>query len=179
MNPILSVEGIGFWKVGSRKIFTVLETDFERQRNESSPTSKRRRSSASNNDSIAALESAVDSLVTEVSDIKKELSKFSELAFRHKFSLSFIASFEEAFKCCICMRTPANLPIIGCQACSNLIGCQQCINIWYTGADAMEKPCPKCRAERGLTKTFILKGFDEVVNQIGILNGVEAEATDN
>ena len=30
----------------------------------------------------------------------------------------------------------------------------------------MEKTCPKCRTPRGLSKTFVLKGFDDFVKKI-------------
>ena len=52
---------------------------------------------------------------------KEEIGKIRELAFRHKFSLSFIQSFEEAFRCSIFHVTPAKLALIACQACSTLL----------------------------------------------------------
>ena len=39
--------------------------------------------------------------------VKEEIGKSREPAFRHKFSLSFIPSFDEAFRCSICHVTPA------------------------------------------------------------------------
>ena len=59
----------------------------------------------------------------EIREVKEEIGKIRELAFRHKFSLSFIQSFEEAFRCSICHVTAAKLPLIACQACSTLLGC--------------------------------------------------------
>ena len=61
--------------------------------------------------------------------VKEEIGKIRELAFRHKFSLSFIQSFEKAFRCSICHVTPAKLPLIACQACSTLLGCESCTNL--------------------------------------------------
>ena len=62
--------------------------------------------------------------------VKEEIGKIRELAFRHKFSLSFIQSFEKAFRCSICHVTPAKLPLIACQACSTLLGCESCTNLF-------------------------------------------------
>ena len=50
----------------------------------------------------------------EVSEVKEEIGKIRELAFRRKFSLSFIRSFEEAFRCSISHVTPARLPLVAC-----------------------------------------------------------------
>ena len=101
-------------------------------------------------------------LVEEVSEVREDIGKIRELAFRHKFFLSFIQSFEEAFRCSICHVTPAKLPLIACQACSTLVGCESCANTWY--GNGFNKKCPKCNTPRGLSKTFILKGFDNLVH---------------
>ena len=111
------------------------------------------------------IESILENLLDEITDMKKETSKFRQLAFKHKFSLSFIASFEDAFKCSICQQTPACLPVIAYNACSTLVRCETCTNEWYKES-LLDKRCPKCRSERGLAKTFVLLGFDEVVTQI-------------
>ena len=104
----------------------------------------------------------------EVREIKEEIGKTRELAFRQKFSLSFIQSFEEAFRCSICNVTPANLPLIACQACSTLLGWESCTNTWY--GKGSDKKCPKCNTPRGLSKTFILKGFDNLVHLLELMN---------
>ena len=110
----------------------------------------------------------MESLVEEVREVKEEIGKIRELAFRHKFSLSFIQSLEEAFRCSICHVTPAKLPLIACQACSTLLGCESCTNTWY--GNGFDKKCPKCNTPRGLSKTFILKGFDNLVHQLELMN---------
>ena len=50
--------------------------------------------------------------------------------------------------------------------CSTLVGCQRCTDIWFGGPGGLTKSCPKCRAPRGLANSFILKGFDNFVDQI-------------
>ena len=34
----------------------------------------------------------------------------------------------------------------------------------------LTKKCPKCNTPRGLSKTFILKGFDNLVHQLELMN---------
>ena len=152
--------------MGSRKLYAVPSSDIELHRGNSDdlPTPKRKRSSLileTNSDAVDAVENLVD----EVSSMKEEIHKFHKLAFKYRFSLSFLNSLEEAFACSICRRTPCKLPIIACQSCNTIVGCQKCTNRWYSGAGGLEKPCPKCRTPRGLSKTFLLKGFDELVKQ--------------
>jgi len=165
--------------VGSRKIYAIPSSEFENQSN-SSPIPKRRRFSNTNTSKskhfeAPALETAVENLITEVSDVRNEISKYRQLAFKHKFSLSFISAIEGAFECAICKSTPAKPPLIGCSSCCSLVGCQECTNTWYGQEEALDKVCPKCRAERGLTKTFVIKGFDDLIDQITEMNKTEAD----
>ena len=46
------------------------------------------------------------------------------------------------------------------------IGCQKWVNEWYGGMQGLQQKWPKCRCERGLTKTVVLKGFDKLLHQI-------------
>ena len=100
--------------------------------------------------------------------VKEEIGKIRELAFRHKFSLSFIQSFEKAFRCSICHVTSAKLPLIACQACSTLLGCESCTNTWY--GNGFDKKCSKCNTPRGLSKTFMQNGFDNLIHQLELMN---------
>ena len=43
-----------------------------------------------------------------------------------------------------------------------------CTNTWY--GNGFDKKCPKCNTPRGLSKTFILKGFDNLVHQLELMN---------
>ena len=108
----------------------------------------------------------LENLITEVSEMKGQIEGYKKLAFRHKFSLSFLESMDETFSCCICKRVPPRTPLVGCQVCSTLVGCQRCTDTWFGGPGGITKSCPKCRAPRGLANSFILKGFDNFVDQI-------------
>ena len=174
-----------FWKVGSRKLFAVTKASLDDHRGKvlklsSSSTgssTKRRRSKDDQSVVDEMIENTLENLIEEVGDVRSELEKYRNLAFKHRFSLSFIASFEEAFKCSICQMSPSRPPLIACSACGTLVGCQSCTDEWYKEG-SLAKQCPKCRSERGLTKTFVLRGFDEVVVQLRQLNN-ETDALDD
>ena len=139
------------WKVGSRKVFSVNEHDLESQLqtlDENVPSSrlpKRRRFLVGTHS-----DDVLENLITEVSEMKGQIEGYKKLAFRHKFSLSFLESMDETFSCCI----------------STLAGCQRCTDTWFGGPGGLTKSCHKCRAPIGLANSFILKGFDNFVDQI-------------
>lgn len=164
--PLSLITGIPFWRVGSRRYYAVPKSELDKCRNtEDAPVTKKRRRGSFSPES--QMEESIETLVEEVHGISEEIQKFRRLAFRHRFSLSFISAFEEAFACSICKDTPSKTPIIACQACSTLVGCESCTNEWYR--NGLDKKCPKCNAPRGLSKTFVLKGFDELITQIRFL----------
>ena len=41
-----------------------------------------------------------------------------------------------------------------------------CTDTWFGGSGGLTKSCPKCRAPKGLANPFILKGFNNFVDQI-------------
>ena len=77
--------------------------------------------------------------------------------------MSFFLELEETFSCIICRPIPVREPLI---ACNSLIGCKKCVNKWYSRIQGLQQKCPKCRCERDLTKTVVLKGFDKLLHQI-------------
>ena len=79
------------------------------------PKKRTRSSTPINNDDERHVESVLESLVLEVSEVREEVYRYRELAFKHRFSIAFIRAFEEAFECVICKVSPATLQIIGCQ----------------------------------------------------------------
>ena len=90
------------WKVGSSKLLAVLEDELRRQKKEK-PVGAKHKLNKANNDIIDnVIESTSENLLDEITDAKKDISKYHQLAFKHRFSLSFIASFEDAFQCSIC-----------------------------------------------------------------------------
>ena len=130
-NFLFIFSELGFWRVGSHKFFAIPKTEYGKDETPPSVKKKRKSCSSTLQSDSAFIEEAVETLVEEVREVKEEIGKIRELAFRHKFSLSFIQSFEEAFRCSICHATPAKLPLIACQACSIILGCESCTNTWY------------------------------------------------
>ena len=122
----------------------------------------------------------LEHLIKEVSDMRGEIEKFRNLAFRHKFSVAFLLELESSFSCIICKQIPARKPLVACTECCSVIGCQVCTNHWYSGLQGLTKKCPKCRCERGLSKTIVLKGFDTLLDQIrNLKDGHSSEDSDD
>ena len=94
------------------------------------------------------------------------MRRYRKLCFKCGISKALLDSLEESLKCCICKTSPSNPPIIVCKECKTLVGCNDCTKEWYSGRDAMDKPCPKCRAFRGFSSSVELKGFDGLVDVI-------------
>ena len=80
--------------------------------------------------------------------------------------MSFFLALEESFSYIICRRIPAREPLVACSGCNSLIGCKKCVNKWYSHIQGLQQKCPKCRCERDLNKTVVLKGFDKPLHQI-------------
>ena len=170
--------GIAFWKIGSRKIYAVPKEDIDNRRRslnniEAVPSSsprKRRRCSYE--------EIGLDGLINEVSEIKGQLEAYKKLSFKHKFSLSFLQSLEDAFTCCICRRYPIISPV-GCQQCATMVGCQTCIDRYYMGSGGLTKVCPKCRTPRGLSRSFRIRGFDDLISQIRVMENLSEDESED
>ena len=96
-------------------------------------------------------------------NIERNTKKILSTAYKQKLSLGLLTALDDAFKCCICYRSPCTPPVIACRSCSTLLGCQSCLDQLFNGS--MTQPCPKCREPRGIANTFILKGFDDVIRQ--------------
>ena len=122
-------------------MFAVNKHDLESRRQTldenvpNSPLLKRRRSLVGSHST-----EVLENLITEVSEMKGQIEGYKKLAFRHKFSLSFLESMDETFSCCICKRVPPRAPHVGCQACSTLVGCQRCTDTWFGGPGSLPNP---------------------------------------
>ena len=112
------------------------------------------------------MQAQLEKLSEDIQEVKSEIKKFHYLAFRHKFSLSFLLELEEDFSCIICRRIPARRPLIACSECNSLVGFQKCGNEGYSGIQWFQQKCLKCRCERGVTRTAVFKGFDKLLQQI-------------
>ena len=151
-----------FWRVGSRNVFAVESQQVVSQKEPDPSISKKQKASKYNHEGMRDNE-----FKEELQEIKEELKKYREFPFKHQFSLSFLSAIDEGFECVICKRLPPMLLLIGCFSCSSLIDCEACVNDWF-GND-VSKTCPKCRIPRNLTKSFVLKGFNDLIAQITVL----------
>ena len=165
---------MAFWRASTWKFFAISEAEFLKlsENYDDIRSTSRKRYRASNYN----CNKSQDQSGGEVREFKAEISKCCKLAFKHRFSLSFFSVFKEAFQCCICKPIPANAPIIACSNCSILKGCETCTDDWCK--NSIDKRCLKCRAARGLSKTFILKGFDDLIEQIKMISDQNDVYTD-
>lgn len=76
----------------------------------------------------------------------------------------------DTMKCTICMAVPIKPPIIITKCCKNMLGCEACVNTWFSGPDALTKPCPLCKSERGYNETMVLRGLDAFLTEISKLD---------
>ena len=149
-------------------MFAVNEHDLESRQQTldenvpNSPLPKRRRSLVGTHS-----EDVLENLITEVSEMKGQIEGYKKLAFRHKFSLSFLESMDETFSCCIYKHVLPRTPLVCCHVCSTLVKFQMRTDTWFGGLEGLTKSsCPKFSVPRGLANSFILKGFDNFVDQI-------------
>ncbi len=145
---VLSFIGINFWKVGNRKLYTVLESQTQAKKRKGK--GKKRQQSDDSGDEI-------------------ELKGPSNQYLMDKLDLiSLVIVLKQTFRCTICLSI-IKPPIILARCCKNVLGCQDCVNELYRGEGlaSMIKKCPICRAQRGFSETCQLNGFDDFWNQIG------------
>ena len=86
------------------------------------------------------------------SDTILQLTKDSKIPLGLKHFLA------DAFNCHMCSTC-----IVLAKCCKTILDCEACANLWYSGLDALEKTCPRCRAMRGFCETMVVLGLDELV----------------
>lgn len=156
-----------FWKVGSRKIYAVVERELNRI-----DRGKGRKKEVITVDSDTESEEEFNSrkkfklnqLVTDVKQVKRDVSNMLKV---RKHSVNFPQGIYEqlgdTFKCSICQTTPINPPLIYTKCCGNILGCQACVNQWYGGEEGRSKNCPLCRYEQAFSQTSLIHGFDNLL----------------
>ena len=105
-------------------------------------------------------------LLQNTEQIKGTLRDVLSLTDTGNIPLGLKKIFQDTFICTICNRVPIKPPLIVTKCCKSILGCEECTNEWYSGPDAPNKTCPKCRAERGYTETMRLHGMDEVLQVV-------------
>lgn len=99
---------------------------------------------------------SIDSLID---DIKESVTDIMGLS-KDSFPLGLKKLVIDAFVCTICGVVPINPPIMVTKCCKAILGCKSCVNEWFSGEDALTKPCPKCKQRRGFGEVMHLRGLD-------------------
>ena len=69
-------------------------------------------------------------------------------------------------------------PLIFTKCCKAIIGCEECISKWYSGEEALTKPCPLCRNARGYNETSQVLGFNNFVRDLEVVIGSSHDETE-
>jgi hypothetical protein len=148
--------GIAFWKSPSRKIFAV---EFDQLRGKArKPPNQPQHNSATSEDVPA------EQVMVSISAMRKDIQALQACTWGKtgSFPPALKQNFIDCLKCKICQSAPFRPPIILAKCCSNIVGCQTCVDAWFSGTDALVKPCPICKCTRGYAQTTRLHGMDEL-----------------
>lgn len=167
--------GLKFWKSTRRKLFAVSKSNLKgksRKRERDvitvdsdvdEPTlSKRSRDSIT----IRLIDSKLDDVKDDVESIKEAVQDISHLNERCKLPIGLQRIVRDTFQCKICLNILLKPPAMMAKCCRIIIGCEECVNNWYSGSEALTKTCPSCRAERGYSKTMIVRGLDNFLKEV-------------
>ena len=112
-----------------------------------------------------AMEMKMSQVLEEIEDLKTIVTDATSLTKECNIPLPLIQMMRDSFQCKICHCIPSQPPIIVSRCCKVILGCEPCINSWFSGQDALTKPCPCCRHDRGYSETMTLRGLDDFLIQ--------------
>lgn len=161
--------GLKFWKVGSLKIYAVLESQLERVVKGKGRKQARICVSDSDSDNQAPVSKKIKllgELSLNIQGIRKDLSTIFTLTKGMKLPPGLHTLLYNTFKCNIWHSSPMTPPIIFTRCCKCILGCERCVDLWYSGEDGRTKSCPLCRSERAFTETIRIHGLDDFLNGI-------------
>lgn len=128
------------------------------------------------------IDSKLDMIMSDMTEIKEAFDETMMLSKDSNIPPGLRKSLRETFRCRICLQsiTP---PVVITKCCRIVIGCEKCVNSWFRGEDALTKPCPSCRMERGYNETMVLRGLDDFLQDLMKCNlqplTVEGQATES
>ena len=172
------LSGFKFWKIGSRKIFTISQDGKQRI------SHKRTIFSESDSDEdfepVKKRRTASQRILSEIKDIRKNVESLLDISKKLKLPFGLHKQLQDAFKCHICCCSPIKLPVIFSRCCKQLLGCQLCVDQWYGGEEGVTRSCPLCRSERAYADTSVLKGLDDFLQSITpLINYNRSEDSDS
>jgi len=172
---IFTCIGLTFWKCPRRKLFAVTVSDIE----ECNLGHNRSRDDSDVSDDELAepfertgrtrYDKMLHQLNDEVASVRGTImtSLTKALARDATLPMGFKRIIKDTFKYQICHSTPMVLPVIVTKCCKNLLGCKTCVDTKYSGADAMSKSCPVCRAERARqNEIMIIRGLVDLMEAV-------------
>lgn len=167
---MLIFTGINFWKSPNRKLYAVSQKDIhagKRKRNDEDsdveiPTGKKA--------NVMAIENKLNFILSDLETVKTVVEKIMSVTKDSTIPLGLKMILRDTLKCRICLSAPIVPPVVITKCCKVLLGCELCVNGWYRGDDALTKPCPACKHERGYNETMILRGLDELLTTLNSCN---------
>lgn len=174
-NKLLHFIGLKFWKVGSRKLYAVRNSDLKEKKRVASVINLS--SSSSDEEMFAPLAKRKSTaeyvklsiLSTDVREVKSSLAKIFTVTNSMSVPVGLRVTLYDTFKCSICQSTPMVPPIIFAKCCKSILGCQSCVDTWYRGDEGQSRTCPKCRSDRAYVETCKLNGLDDFLTIIAPL----------
>ena len=118
----------------------------------------------------------LNELKESIVEIQKDVSGIMSVNSQMKIPIGLWQSLTDAFMCKICHMFPMKPPLIFTKCCKAVIGCEECINKWYSGEEALTKPCPLCRKARGYNETSQMLGFNDFVGDLQVIIGSSHDA---
>ena len=165
--------GLKFWKIGSRKLYAVKESDLRDKKRSSvinissssdeelvPPLVKRRRT---------AEYVKLSNVSSELREVKDTLEKIFTVTNNMSIPIGLRSVLYDTFKCSICQSTPMVPPIIFAKCCKSILGCQSCVDTWYRGTEGQTRTCPRCRSDRAYVETCKLNGLDDFLTVVAPL----------
>ena len=171
--------GPSFWKSSSRKLFSIPKRNYKdyysvgqkrplecvEDQDATEEEEEMPRSGLNSKISLSYLEVKMDSVLNHVKAVKAAFDDAILLTKDNRIPPGLRKALRDSFKCRICLNTMAP-PVVIMKCCRIIIGCEACVNGWFTGDDALLKPCPSCRTERGYTETMVLRGMDDFLKDL-------------
>ena len=151
---IFFIIGLKFWKVGSREIFAVVESELDRiQKGKGKRKRKEVIQIEDSDDNMPTYPTEKRTrqeheLMTAVKAIRRDLGAVLSLSNEMKLSPGLFKQLKDTFKCNTCQSSPISPPVLFARCCKNILRCEACVDGWFGGEDGRSKSCPLCRAER-------------------------------
>ena len=167
-KTFLHIIGLKFWKVGSRKIYAVRDSEMGKKRSSCGH--------ASNVDDISSSSDDNEDFISELKELKEAVNKLVAVTPSMNIPLGLRSILYDTFKCSICQSTPMQPPIIFAKCCKTILGCEGCVDRWYRGTEGQGRTCPKCRSERAFVETCRMNGMDEFLAVVTTLMDVNSDS---